>query len=80
MLEYPAQKKGKGYDGRPILVAETPVALLCRRKGTRLTLSIPWSMAYLRGATLAAQSLALAKANKKRRKEPQGVSRGAIRF
>jgi len=69
------------YDGRPLLVAETPHAILLRRKGTRLTLSVPWSIAYLRGATLAVQLQSLERSNRKRRKsaeKPFEIRRGGF--
>lgn len=69
------------YDGRPLLVAETPHAVLLRRKGTRLTLSVPWAIAYLKGASIKAQLNALEKQNRKRRQRAEsGVSRGRINF
>ncbi len=41
-------------DGRAIIVAETPNALLLRLKGTRQVLSLPWSKAFLVAATMEA--------------------------
>ena len=38
--------------GRLFLIAESPGALLIRLKGTRQVLDLPWSLCYLRAATL----------------------------
>jgi hypothetical protein len=59
--------------GRPYLVAESPANLLIRLKGTRQALSLPWNLAYLRAATLAAAMVRLNKINKRRT-----VRRGAL--
>jgi len=53
-------------DGRAICVAETPSNLLLRLKGTRQILELPWSMAYLRAATMRAQLNRLQKFNERR--------------
>jgi hypothetical protein len=60
------------YDGRLLLVAETPSNLLIRRKGTRQVLALPWTIAHLRACTLKAQALAIEKINRRR-----AVKRGA---
>lgn len=52
--------------GRELVVAETPVNLLMRRKGTRQVLQLPWNIAYLRAATLKAAQLRLDKINRKK--------------
>jgi hypothetical protein len=62
--------------GRTFCVAESPAALLIRLKGKRQTLSLPWSIAYLRAATLKASADALAKSNGKHK--PVQVTRGRV--
>jgi hypothetical protein len=62
--------------GRPFLVAEAPTELLIRLKGTRQVLSLPWNIAWLRAATLAATMNRLNKINAKRRRA--SVRRGAL--
>jgi len=52
--------------GRPYLVAESPAELLLRLKGTRQTLRLPWNVAFLRAATLAAAMGRLNKINRRR--------------
>jgi hypothetical protein len=64
---------GMHESGRPLLVAESPCNLLIRRKGTRQVLSLPWTMAYLRAATLEAARIRLEKINKRR-----SVKRGRV--
>lgn len=56
--------------GRAYCVAETPVNLLVRLKGTRQVLKLPWSLAYLKAAWIEAASIRLEKINarKARRK------------
>ncbi len=41
-------------EGRPLLVAETADALLLRLKGCREVLALPWSIAHIKAAYLAA--------------------------
>jgi len=59
--------------GRMFCVAETPVNLLIRLKGTRTILELPWSLAYLRAAYLKAALNNLNKANRK-----LSVTRGRV--
>lgn len=66
-----------GITHRPYLVAESPAALLIRLKGTRTVLELPWSMAYLRAATLRATLDALNKINARRKRRHQ-VTRGGF--
>jgi hypothetical protein len=64
-----------GMTGRPYVVAETPINLLMRLKGTRQVLSLPWSVAYLRAAQLKTMMNNLQKGNAKR---ARSVSRGRL--
>jgi len=64
------------HSGRPYLVAESPASLLIRLKGTRQVLSLPWNIAYLRAATLAAAMIRLNKINKRRKN--RAVRRGSL--
>ena len=57
--------------GRPILVAESPVSLLVRLKGTRQVLKVPWEMAYLRAAYAEADRLRREKREAKKAKAEQ---------
>lgn len=57
--------------GRKICVAETPVNLLVRLKGTRTALQLPWSLAYLKAADLTAMELM-----KQRKQRRASVRRG----
>lgn len=66
------------YDGRAICIAESSSELLVRLKGTRQVLSLPYSMVYLRAATLKATMDSLNKINAKRRRKSAGVVRGRI--
>lgn len=63
-------------DGRAICIAECPCGLLLRLKGQRSKLLLPWQTAYLKAATLAADSLRTIAANH-RRAVPR-VRRGAL--
>jgi hypothetical protein len=42
--------------GRVLCVAETPSALFLRLKGTREVLTLPWGIAYVKAAYLAAEA------------------------
>lgn len=55
--------------GRPILVAETPINLLLRLKGTREVLELAWGQAYLKAAQNKAALVRIQKINAKRAKQ-----------
>jgi hypothetical protein len=64
---------GETYGGRAILVAESPLAMLLRLKGTRQKLAVPWRVAWLRGSQLEAARRQGEKVNRRR-----SVRRGAL--
>lgn len=61
-------------DGRPLCVAERPTCVMLRLKGTRQTLMLPWSVAFIKAATIRATEIARAKANRR----TTSVKRGGL--
>lgn len=63
-------ESGVEYQGRPLLVAETPHNILIRRKGTRQVLSLPITLAYLRAAQIEDQTSRISR-GKRRGRSPR---------
>jgi hypothetical protein len=54
------------YMGRALLVAQTPHNILLRRKGTRQTLTLPLSVAFLKAAQMTEQTIRINKISRGR--------------
>lgn len=63
------------HSGRAMLIAESPANLLIRLKGTRQVLALPWTLCFLRAASLKAAMLRLDKMNKRKQAK---VARGRV--
>jgi hypothetical protein len=66
-------------DGRAIVVAETSHNLLLRCKGRRQTLSLPWTLAFLRAAEAEAAMQRRLKREEAKQKKVQRRTSGAAR-
>ena len=61
--------------GRTYLVAETPMQLLMRMKGTRTVVKLPWNIAYMRAAWIEAERI---KRERLQNRKARSVKRGMI--
>lgn len=69
------RETGMDYDGRPMLIAQTPSNILLRLKGTRQVLELPYSIAYLRAAQITCNLLQLERARNRKARKASGFVR-----